>query len=155
MKIILLKDIANIGRRYEIKNIKDGYAINFLIPNKSAIIATEEAIKSIEIQKAKLEGERKLQENLIIKNLDGLKDITLIISSKTNDKGHLFAGLHKEDLAKEIEKQTRLSINPSFIKLDSPIKEIGEYNIEVKAEIDKQSNKAKSISLKLSVQSSS
>ena len=129
MKIILLKDVPNIGRRYEIKDIKDGYAINYLIPNKSAIIATAEAVKRVEIEKARNESERKLQENLIVKNLDGLKDIVLTIKSKTNDKGHLFAGLHRDDLAKEIESQTKLSINPSFIKLDNPIKEIGDYTI--------------------------
>ncbi len=152
MKIILLKDIANIGRRYEVKEIKDGYAINYLIPNKLAIIATKEAIKSVEIEKAKNEGERKLQESLIVKNLDGLKDVTLVISAKTNNKGHLFAGLHKEDLVKEIESQTKLSIDSSFIKLDSPIKEIGDYTIEINAQLDKT---VKSVKLKLRVQSSS
>ncbi len=148
MKIILLKDTAKIGKKYDIKDVAEGYALNLLIPNKLAIVATKDAIKRMEIEKAREEGEKKVHEDLILKNIDGLKNTPLIISAKTNDKGHLFAGLHREDLAKEIERQTKLSIDPTFIKLDNPIKEIGDYNIEINAI-------GKSVKFKLSVQSSS
>ena len=132
MKIILLKDIPKIGKRYDVKDVKDGYALNSLIPNKLAIPATDNAVKSIGIEKAREEGERMVQNELIMKNLEGLKDTTLTVSVKTNEKGHLFAGLHAVDIVKEIEKQTRLSIDPELIKLDNPIKEIGEYSIGIK-----------------------
>ena len=148
MKIILLKDTAKIGRKYDIKDVAEGYALNLLIPNKLAIVATKEAVKRIEIEKAREEGEKKIHQDLILKNIDGLKNTPLIIFAKTNDKGHLFAGFHREDLAKEIEKQTKLSIDSTFIKLDNPIKEIGDYNIEINAI-------GKTVNLKLSVQSSS
>lgn len=132
MKIILLKDISKLGRKYDIKTVSDGHAINMLIPQGSAIAATPDALKRIEAEKAKLDGERKVQEELLVKNLEGLKDITITIKEKLNDKGHLFAGLHKEEVAKEIEKQTRLQIDPSYIQLEHPIKTGGEHVIEVK-----------------------
>lgn len=132
MKIILLKDISKLGRKYDIKTVSDGHAINMLIPQGSAIAATPDALKRIEAEKAKMEGERKVQEELLVKNLEGLKDITLTIKEKLNDKGHLFAGLHREEVAKEIEKQTRLQIDPSYIQLEHPIKTGGEHVIEVK-----------------------
>ena len=66
-----------------------------------------------------------------IKSLDG---ITLNISSKANDKGHLFAGIHREEIVKELDAQLHLSVDPSSIILEHPIKEIGEHTIEVKVE---------------------
>jgi large subunit ribosomal protein L9 len=133
MKIILLKDVAKLGKKYEVKTVSDGHAINMLIPQKAAIAATPDALKRLESERAKADGERKIQEELLVKNIEGLKDITLTIVGKANEKGHLFAGLHKEAIAAEIEKQTRLVIAPSFIQLEHPLKTTGEHVIEVKA----------------------
>ena len=133
MKIILLKDDPKLGRKYDTKTVSDGHALNFLIPRGFAVSATRDAIKRVDILKAQLEGERKIQEELLVKNIEGLKDITLIMKSRANDKGHLFAGLHKEAISSEIEKQTRLEVDPSFIQLEHPLKELGEHVIEIKA----------------------
>ncbi len=132
MKIILLKDVSKLGRKYETKTVSDGHAINLLIPQGLAIAATADAVKRIENLKASAEGERKVQEELLVKNIEGLKDATVTIACKANEKGHLFAGLHKEALVVEIEKQTRLQIEPSFIQLEHPLKTTGEHMIEVK-----------------------
>ena len=129
MKIILLKDISKLGKKYDIKTVSDGHALNLLIPQGAALAATPDALKRVEALKAKAEGERKVQEELLVKNLDGLKDVTISIIGKANDKGHLFAGLHREAIAEEIKKQTRLEIDPSFIKLEHPLKEIGEHAV--------------------------
>lgn len=133
MKIILLKDVAKLGRKYDTKTVSDGHAINLLIPQGLAIAATPDAIKRVENLKAAAEGERKVQEELLVKNIEGLKTATITIVGKANEKGHLFAGLHKEAIAAEIEKQTRLQVDPSFIQLEHPLKTIGEHVIEVSA----------------------
>ncbi|HEY4503654.1 MAG TPA: 50S ribosomal protein L9 [Candidatus Paceibacterota bacterium] len=146
MKIILLKDVAKVGKRYEIKDISDGYAVNLLIPNGLAISATPNALKRIEMEKAKEDTEQKVNMELLIKNLNDLENITLTIVGKANEKGHLFAGLHREEIAKELQRQTRLQINPSSINLKHPIKEAGEHTIEVK-------EAGKSVKFRLYVQS--
>lgn len=132
MKVILLTDVAKLGRKYETKEVSSGHAQNLLIPQGLAIVATPDAIKKYDLLKAKNEGERKVQEELLLKNIDGLDKITLEVAGKANEKGHLFAGLHREELSKEIKKQTQLDIDPSFIELVHPIKEIGEHTVEVK-----------------------
>lgn len=132
MKVILLKDVAKLGKKYDTKTVSDGYAINLLIPQGLAVAATRDAVKRYETLKAATEGERKIQEELLVRNIEGLKDMTITIVGKANDKGHLFAGLHKEAIAEEIQKQTRLQIDPSFIQLEHPLKEIGEHVIEIK-----------------------
>lgn len=132
MKIILLKDIAKVGKKYDIKDISDGYAANMLIPRGLAIAATASAMKTFELERAKADGERKIHEDLLLKNLAELDGKTVAIKVKGNEKGHLFAGLHKTELIAEIEKQTRLQINLENLVLDKPIKTAGEHTLEVK-----------------------
>ncbi len=133
MKVILLKDVPKLGQRFEVKEVKSGHALNFLIPNGDAMPATKAALNQAEVLKAKAEGERKLREDLISKNLSDLEAVILRITEKVNDKGHLFAGLHREVIVSELEKQTGLQISPEFIQLEHPIKEAGEHVISVKA----------------------
>ena len=134
MKVILLKDIPKLGKKYEVKNASDGHAVNMLIPRGFAIAATPENVHRIDVEKAKHEGEKKVHEALLAENLNALKDTVLTIAGKASDKGHLFAALHKEALAAELATQARVQIDPSFIQLEHPIKEVGEHMIEAKAE---------------------
>lgn len=131
MKVILKKDVPNIGKKHDVKNVSDGHALNFLIPNNLAVVATVAQIKSVELIKANLEAEKKIKENLLAKNLKEVGAIKIEISEKTNDKGHLFSGIHKEKISEEIKKQTGLDISPEFITLDKPIKEVGEHKVGV------------------------
>lgn len=132
MKIILLKDVAKVGKRYEVKEVSEGFAANMLIPRGLAVAATASALKSITLEKAKVDGEKKIHEDLLTKNIEGLDGATVTISEKVNEKGHLFAGIHKAELIAEIEKQTRLQVNLEHIILDKPIKEAGEHIVELK-----------------------
>ncbi len=134
MKIILLKDIAKVGKRYDVKEISDGYAQNMLIPKGLAIIATPDALKRFELEKARDEGEKKVHHELLVKNIKELDGITVNLTEKANEKGHLFASVHKPEIVSAIEKQSRIQIAPEFIQLDKHIKEIGKHIIEVKAE---------------------
>jgi large subunit ribosomal protein L9 len=134
MKIILLKDIAKVGKRYEVKNISDGYALNLLIPKGLAVAATPDVMKRIELEKARDEGEKKLHQELLLKNLGQLNGVTVSMSEKANDKGHLFAAVHKLEVVSAIQSQTRLQIDPEYIVLDKPIKEVGMHEITVKTE---------------------
>ena len=134
MKVILLKDIPRVGRKNEIKNISDGYALNFIIPRGLGIKATEVGIKKLEQIKSATNEEKKMQHELLTKSLENLSTITVTIQEKANEKGHLFEGIHKERLAKEIEKMTGIVLDPEFIDLPKPIKEVGEYIITISAE---------------------
>lgn len=133
MKIILLKDKPGLGKKYDIKEVSSGHAQNLLIPRGDAISATPEAMKRVEKEKAKSDMENKVHGDLLAKNIDDLDGITLRITGKANEKGSLFAGIHKEALVTELLKQTHLQIDPSFVQMEHPIKEVGEHTVEVKA----------------------
>lgn len=133
MKVIFLKDVQNVGRKYDIKNVADGYAINMLIPRKLAEIATPQAVKRIEEMKNNDLTLKRIQEELLMKNLEVISSLTVTIKGKANEKGHLFAGITKENLVSEILKSSRLNIDPELIQLAKPIKTVGEHKVEIKA----------------------
>ncbi len=131
MQVILLKNVAKLGKKYDVKEVSDGYALNFLIPKGIAEPALGGAIKKLEDLKTKEEENRKIQEDLLSKNLHSLEGVVLEMEETANEQGHLFAGIHKEEIVVELERQTRLEILPEHIILEKPIKEVGEHEIEV------------------------
>ena len=131
MKIILLKDVKGVGRKYDVKDVGDGHAVNMLIPKGFAVTATPSAIKRIEMQKASDTTMRAVDAELAKANIAQLGEQTIEMSEKANEKGHLFAGVHTEEIAKAVKKQIHLDIDPEWIKLEKPIKTTGEYDINV------------------------
>lgn len=137
MKVILLKDISKVGKKYDVKKVSDGYALNFLLPKGFAKTATEGAMEKLEELKKVLEAERSVQENILAKNLHEVDGKTLEIKAKANEKGHLFAGIHKEDLPAYIKESFGADIDSHFIELPKTIKETGSYEVTIKA-LDKK-----------------
>jgi len=134
MKVIFLKDVAKQGKKFEIKEVSDGHATNYLIPRGLANIASNSNLKKVDSMRSRENTERKVKSDLLLKNLHDIEGVRIEMSEKANDKGHLFAGIHKEELIPVIKEQTRLEILPEFILLEKPIKEVGEHIIEVKVE---------------------
>ncbi|OHA23961.1 MAG: 50S ribosomal protein L9 [Candidatus Taylorbacteria bacterium RIFCSPLOWO2_01_FULL_44_26] len=132
MKIILLQDIVGLGRKNDVKNVSDGYAQNFLIPRGMAVAATEVALKHLENKKAREENEKRIQQDLAIKVIKDLDGKSITIKTKADQRGGLFAGIHSQDIASELESQFRLVIDPKNIILKHPIKNLGEHTIDVK-----------------------
>ena len=94
MKVVLLQDIENIGKKDEVKNVANGYARNFLFPKKLAKIATKEVIAELEKQK-ELE-EKEAEEALkatqeIVKKIDGLE---IEVPVKTDEEGKLYGSIN-------------------------------------------------------------
>ncbi|MES2470666.1 MAG: 50S ribosomal protein L9 [Patescibacteria group bacterium] len=133
MKVIFLKDVHKVAKKYETKEMSEGYARNLLFPKGLAIAATPEAIAKISKLVAEDETRKKVNESLLEKNITELDGQLVTITAKANDKGHLFAGLHKEEIVAEVKKALRIDIIPSFVMLDHPIKETGEHVINIQA----------------------
>ena len=131
MKIILLKDVKKIGKKYEVKDVADGFALNSLIPSGSAVPATGNYLKMIEERKKQSgltkDNFKKTLEDAIAK----LQDKRLDIKGKVNDLGHLFAGVHINQIIEEFKKQTGMLLDKEIFDLDKPIKEVGEHKIEL------------------------
>jgi len=143
MKVIFLQDVPRVGKRHDIKDVNDGYAMNFLLPRKLAKIATEKSITELEIQKKEIVIEREVQDNLLSKNLEEIKNKTVTIKAKADEKGHLFSGIKNKEIIKEMKTQHHADISEESIILEKPIKEIGEFEIPISIKDKKSSFKLK------------
>lgn len=141
MRVIFLQDVPRVGRKYDVKDVPDGYAVNFLMPRKLAEAATPSALTNLEKRKKNIEIEREVQENLLVKNLEAIKEKTITIKAKTDDKGHLFSKIHAKEIVGEMKKQNHADINEEFIVLEKPIREVGEYAIPISIKGKKSSFK--------------
>jgi large subunit ribosomal protein L9 len=133
MKIILLKDVQKVGKKYDVKDVAEGFALNSLIPRGLAKVATKDAIAKVEQLKANDLTNKKIQEELLLKNLEVIKNLKIELKEKANEKGHLFAGITKDRIFAEVTKATKLGLNIDSIKMDKPIKEVGEHKIKIEA----------------------
>ncbi len=130
MKVILLEDIENLGKKHEVKEVKEGYVRNSLLPQGLVKQATPEALKWLEMQKEISaqqveEGLKKIQE--VASAIDG-QEIT--ISLKAGDKGQLFESVTPKKVVEEIKK-LEFEIKKTQLEME-PIKEFGEFPVKVK-----------------------
>jgi large subunit ribosomal protein L9 len=131
MKVVFLKDVPKVGKKYDIKVVADGYAQNFLLPKKFAELATKDTEKRVEKLKSVEAEMKKVDEAILIKNLKVLAETVVTVKEKANEQGHLFAAIHKEELAAKLKEASGLEFPPEYIDLDKPVKEVGEHEITV------------------------
>lgn len=130
MKVILLKDIEKLGKKYEVKEVADGYARNFLIRRGLAKPATEKLIKWAEEQR-KL-AIKKAQEQLkkvqkLASQLDG-QEIEFVV--KVGKQGELFESINQMKIVKKL-KEMGFDIKKTQVELEKPIKEMGEFPVKI------------------------
>lgn len=131
MQVVFLKDVKNVARRGEVKDVKDGYARNYLIPQGLAEIASKSKIQEIESKAEKKKQEKQKEREEMEKLTKQLKDMTLEFKKKADDAGSLFGSVSADDIIKAINKRTGKYISESSVKLGQPIKKIGEYTIDL------------------------
>ena len=141
MKVIFLQDVPRVGKKYDIKEVNDGYAMNFLLPRKLVEVATKKAVANLEFRKKEITIEREVQEDLLMKNLEEIKDKVLHLKAKTDKKGHLFSGIHAKEIVEAMKAEHYADISQEFIVLEKPIKEVGEFEIPIKVKDKKSSFK--------------
>lgn len=141
MRVIFLHDVPRVGKKYDIKEVSDGYAVNFLLPKKLAITATPKTVAEIEIRRKEIVLEREVQADLLMKNLEEIKGKAITIKGKANELGHLFSAIHKKEIIEEMKEQNHADIGEEFLVLEKPIKKVGEFEIPISIKGKKSSFK--------------
>lgn len=139
MKLILLKDVDNLGEEGEIVTVKDGYGRNFLIPQRLARVASEGAVRhQKEIQRQRSRKLAKVREDAeaIKEQLEGTQ---VVIAAKTGEENRIFGTVTSQQIAVELSKQG-FDIDRRDIDLDEDIRMIGVYNATVKIHRDISAN---------------
>jgi large subunit ribosomal protein L9 len=133
MKVILLQDVAKIGRRTEVVEVPDGYALNQLIPKKMAEPATKSNLKKIEkLHTTKTQAQTANQETFT-NAVAILRENSPEIEVEANDQGHTFKAVSAADVAESANKNGA-NIDSSMVVFSEPIKSIGEHEIELKVD---------------------
>ena len=129
MKVIFLKDVPKKGRKYEVKDMSDGYARNFLLPRKLAAIATPAELKRLESMRATATEERAVRDDLLAKALAGMSDVTLTFVRKANDKGSLFDGVDAREIVEKLEADHHIALEADYLDLAKPLKKLGDHEV--------------------------
>lgn len=125
MKVVLLKDVRDMGKAGTALDVSDGHALNFLIPRKLAVLATPAALKKADALSKAANEQRELAAKLISDRLSALAEEKIVIRRKANDQGHLYDGVD----AKEIAEAAGLP--EDAIRIERPFKEVGEHEVPV------------------------
>jgi len=133
MKVILTKDVKGVGRAHEEIEVADGYALNFLIPKKLAIPATQTAKKEAEMLRKQMADRAVLDAKLLAQNIAALADARIMIRTKANEKGHLYDAVGEPEIQKAVKEQARIDLPDDVIKLEKPFKELGIFDVPVSA----------------------
>lgn len=132
MKVILQQDVKGQGKKGSVINVSDGYARNFLFPKGLAIEANASNINNlnqkVEAKKHKEEEELKQAKELSAK----ISDIKVTVKAKAGENGKIFGSVTSKEIADELNKQHKISIDKRKIQLDEPIKILGTQNLDVK-----------------------
>lgn len=133
MKVLLLKDVKGVGRAHDVIETADGYALNYLIPKKVAIVATSGAMSAAVVRKARTDERRALNAKLIAQNLATLAETRIVVKAKANEKGHLYDAVGATEIIAAVKAQTNVDLPEEAIHLERPLKEVGESKVPVAA----------------------
>lgn len=128
MKVILIKNVPNLGKAGEVKQVSDGYARNYLFPNKLVKIASELTVREMEQKKnsqLKAVENRAKKFKAIAKKINNIK---IIVKAKADEKKTLFGSINAEKIADELGSRN-YKIESKYVKLEQPIKSLGYYDV--------------------------
>lgn len=132
MKVILQKDVKGKGKKGQMIDVAEGYARNFLLPQKLAVLATADAMNTMNLQakaKAKAEAEAKAAAMEIAAKLKGCQ---VKIAAKGGNGGKLFGAVTGKEIAAALKEQYAMEIDSKKLVLAEPIKSFGSYEVKAK-----------------------
>lgn len=132
MKVLLIKDVKDLGKKGELKEVKDGYGQNFLIGKGFALLATNEVLRKYESDQRKKEAAEKAEMEHLHQIEKQLASLKLTIKRKLGANGSLFGAVTKDEIAHELQEQHGLEIDKKTVEIDNPIKMTGNFDISIK-----------------------
>jgi large subunit ribosomal protein L9 len=128
MKVILLRDVAKLGKRFSVVEVPDGYALNQLIPKGIAEAATPINLKRVEARAEKVSHDKADELASFSATVAALKEVTITIAAPANEQQHLFKAVKTSDVAAQLATEGH-AVPLSAISLPEPIKTLGEYTL--------------------------
>ena len=132
MKVILLQDVKDIGKKDDIVNVSDGYARNFLFPRKWAMEATENAVKVVE-RKREAERRKEAEARAAAEQIASkLKNKVVILKVKCGEKGRLYGSVTAQEVADAIKAGYGVDVDKRKVEIKDPVRQLGDYEVTVR-----------------------
>lgn len=133
MKVILLKDIKNIGKKWDVKHVSDGYARNYLMPRGMARLASQGALDELddELRKREMLATEELGAMQAI--AEGLDGLDVYVRVKADENGTVYSGVSAKAITTALADMG-VTVEEKAIKLKEPIKELGEHQVTIELE---------------------
>jgi large subunit ribosomal protein L9 len=135
MEVILREHVDNLGRRGEIVKVADGYARNYLLPRKLALLVTEGSRRQIERERGKFEAKEAEEKKAAEAVVERMSNLEIEIARKVGDTQALFGSVTTSDIATELLAKG-FEIDRRKLQLREPIKKLGEYSVPLKLHLD-------------------
>jgi len=135
MKVLLCEDIETLGWYGDVVNVREGYARNYLLPQRLATIPTEAKIKAMAEEKAKRAEQRTVVIENFQKAADAVNGAEVVLAAKANEQGHLFGSITEKEIAANLRQQG-FEVADKFVHLDEHIKETGERTVKLRFTVD-------------------
>ena len=132
MKVILLQDIKSVGKKGQVIDASDGYARNFLLPKKMAVIADAANMNALKTKNEADKYKRGMNLATAKELSQKMKEFELVFNIKAGDNGKIFGSITSKDIADELNKKYFVEVDKKKVCLNDPIKNVGVYNIEIK-----------------------
>ncbi len=131
MKVILKNDVKGLGREGDLKEVKSGYARNFLLPTGKAVVADKGAVANWERHKDQREERDRAARAEVEATAERLRELELTIPVKAGERGRLFGAVTSHQVADAI-KDAGIDLDRHALHLREPIKALGDYKVEVR-----------------------
>ena len=135
MQVILREDIDNLGKIGDLVKVADGYARNYLVPNKKAIEATPKNVHAMDHAKKMVSDRLRKLKKEAAADADMIKALAITIKAKSGEEGKLFGSVTSMDIAEAMKAQG-VTVDKRKIVLDEPIKRLGDFTVTVKLHAD-------------------
>ncbi|MFZ1720777.1 MAG: 50S ribosomal protein L9 [Candidatus Moraniibacteriota bacterium] len=129
MKVILRADVKGVGKKGELKNVADGYALNALLPKQLAVVATKEAIADLKRTEQERVERETAQLVSLKKQAEKIATLTITLVRKA-EKGRLFGAIHEGDIAEALAKEN-ISVEKKQVSIEKQIREIGNHPVKI------------------------
>lgn len=131
MQVIFLKDVRGVGRAHEVKNVADGYAVNFLFKQKLAEPATPEKVAALLAKQKAHEAELEKQEAELTQRVNAARGKRVTIAARATEKGGLFKTITGKEIAHQLVVEHKIAIPETAVTLPEHIKTVGEHTVFV------------------------
>ena len=132
MKVILIKDVKGKGKKDQVLEVSDGYALNYLFKNKLAVAADAKAMNELKMKQDAKQYKHDVEKSAAVEIAKKIESLTIVIPHEAGKDNKLYGAVTAKDIVEKLKNDYNIEVDKKKIILEAPIKTFGTYNIKAK-----------------------